>query len=94
MGYEILLYQVNDGVAVITLNRPQQANALNDQMIHELFDAAFRCDADASIRAVVLTGAGKVFCAGGDLQSMAEQGLWCVQATVDHSVLSEHGDTA
>ena len=74
MSFENLLYEVNDGVAVITLNRPQQANALNDQMIHELFDAAFRCDADASIRAVVLTGAGKVFCAGGDLQSMAEQG--------------------
>jgi 2-(1,2-epoxy-1,2-dihydrophenyl)acetyl-CoA isomerase len=93
MSYEILLYQVNDGVAVITLNRPQQANALNDQMIHELFDAAFRCDADASIRAVVLTGAGKAFCAGGDLQSMAEQGddapaLLTKLATVLHAAIT------
>ena len=93
MGYEILSYEVNDGVAVITLNRPQQANALNDQMIHELFDAAFRCDADASIRAVVLTGAGKAFCAGGDLQSMAERGddapaLLTKLATVLHAAIA------
>jgi enoyl-CoA hydratase/carnithine racemase len=40
MGYEILSHEVNNAVAVVTLNRPQQANALNDQMINELFDAA------------------------------------------------------
>jgi 2-(1,2-epoxy-1,2-dihydrophenyl)acetyl-CoA isomerase len=62
-------------------------------MIHELFDAAFRCDADASIRAVVLTGAGKAFCAGGDLQSMAEQGhdapaLLTKLATVLHAAIT------
>lgn len=93
MSYELLEYELNDGVAVITLNRPRQANALNEQMIHELFDAVLQCDADAAIRAIVLTGAGKAFCAGGDLQSMADQGdeaptFLTKQATVLHAAIA------
>ena len=68
--YEFIQLTEEDGVATITLNRPP-ANALNAQMTHELFQAAVYCSATPAIRAVVLTGAGKLFCAGGDLPEFA-----------------------
>lgn len=69
--YNFLTFSVQDGVATITLNRPP-ANALNAQMTYELFQTAVACSADPTIRAVVLTGSGKLFCAGGDLPEFAE----------------------
>lgn len=74
MTYETLLFDVTDNIAVITLNRPDAANALSKTMAGELFDAAVRCDDDDAIRAAVLTGAGKMFCAGGDLKIFHDQG--------------------
>jgi enoyl-CoA hydratase/carnithine racemase len=72
MAYEQLLYDVEGGVATLTLNRPEQRNALSDVMLGELVDAVARAKADADVRAVVLTGAGdKVFCAGADLGGFA-----------------------
>ena len=72
MAYEQLLYDVSDGVATVTLNRPEQRNALSNQMLGELVDAMERARDDAGVRAVVLTGAGeKVFCAGADLGGFA-----------------------
>lgn len=72
MDYEELLYDVTDGVATLTLNRPEQRNALSGQMLGELVDALRRCREDEAVRAVVLTGAGdKVFCAGADLGGFA-----------------------
>ncbi len=65
-----LLLHVADGVATLTLNRPEARNALSTEMKALLTDAAQRVADDASIRAVVLTGAGGVFCAGGDLRGM------------------------
>jgi enoyl-CoA hydratase/carnithine racemase len=72
VSYEQLLYDVSDGVATVTLNRPEQRNALSAQMLTELVDA-LRTARDADeVRAVVLTGAGdKVFCAGADLGGFA-----------------------
>jgi methylglutaconyl-CoA hydratase len=61
------------GVATLTLNRPEKHNALNAQMIADLTGAAAELAADAAIRAVILTGAGKSFCAGGDLAWMRAQ---------------------
>lgn len=61
------------GVATLTLNRPDKHNALSAQMIAELTEAAGVLGADDAVRAVVLTGAGKSFCAGGDLAWMQEQ---------------------
>ena len=61
------------GVATLTLNRPEKHNALSAQMIADLTKAAGRLGAAAEVRAVVLTGAGKSFCAGGDLGWMQEQ---------------------
>jgi 2-(1,2-epoxy-1,2-dihydrophenyl)acetyl-CoA isomerase len=72
--YTTITLDLRDGVAEITLNRPEAANALDATMARELHDAALRCDADAAVRAVVITGSGRFFCAGGDLKSFASQG--------------------
>ena len=72
MAYEQLLYDVNGGVATVTLNRPEQRNALSTVMLGELVEAMERVRDDDDVRAVVLTGAGdKVFCAGADLGGFA-----------------------
>ena len=72
MAYEQILYEVSDGVATVTLNRPEQRNALSSQMLGELVDAMGRVRDDQQVGAVVLTGAGeKVFCAGADLGGFA-----------------------
>jgi 2-(1,2-epoxy-1,2-dihydrophenyl)acetyl-CoA isomerase len=74
MSFETLLFDVQDHVARLTLNRPDSGNAMNAAMMRELSDVAIRCDEDPEIRAVLLTGAGKMFCAGGDLRSFAAKG--------------------
>ncbi len=74
MSYQELQFVLSEHVGVITLQRPQQGNAITLQMARELLDVAIRCDEDPTVRAVLLTGAGKMFCAGGDLKSFAEQG--------------------
>jgi enoyl-CoA hydratase len=72
MAYEQLLYDVADGVATLTLNRPDQRNALSGQLLGELVDAMKGARDDEGVRAVVVTGAGdKVFCAGADLGGFA-----------------------
>ena len=58
-----------DGVTVLTLDRPEAMNAWNGHMAREIDDALRRCDADDAVRAVVITGAGRAFCAGADLSS-------------------------
>ncbi|MGH7933022.1 MAG: enoyl-CoA hydratase/isomerase family protein [Candidatus Binataceae bacterium] len=68
-----LLFEVRDRVAYLTLNRPDAANALNLEMVQELEEASLRCDEDSAIRAVLMTGAGKMFCGGGDLKAFAAQ---------------------
>jgi len=68
--FKHLLLQVNHGVGIIWLNRPELRNAFNDDMIAELTTALKALEADAAIRAVVLAGAGPAFCAGADLNWM------------------------
>ncbi|HVN89395.1 MAG TPA: enoyl-CoA hydratase-related protein [Candidatus Binataceae bacterium] len=65
--------EVRDHVAYLTLNRPEAANALNCEMAQELEEASLKCEEDPNIRAVLMTGAGKLFCGGGDLKSFASQ---------------------
>lgn len=67
---EIILYNVSDAVATITLNRPAKRNALNGEMVARLKDALACAQSDAEVRAIVITGAGKDFCAGADLASL------------------------
>ena len=71
--YSCLLYEVRpDGVATITLNRPDVFNAFNDAQSYELQDALKQVARDAQVRAVVLTGAGRAFCSGQDLKAAKE----------------------
>jgi 2-(1,2-epoxy-1,2-dihydrophenyl)acetyl-CoA isomerase len=74
MSYDSLVFELKDGVGLIRLNRPEDGNAITLEMAGELLDAAGRCDEDPQVRAVVLTGTGKMFCAGGDLKAFAAQG--------------------
>jgi 2-(1,2-epoxy-1,2-dihydrophenyl)acetyl-CoA isomerase len=69
MDYTTLLFDVRDHIARITLNRPEAANALNEDMGRDLIQAILHCDEDPSIRAVVLSAKGSIFCGGGDLRS-------------------------
>ena len=62
----------HDRVVTLTLNRPDRLNALSGEMLDRLREALLRCDDDASVGAVVLTGAGRGFCAGGDVKRMAD----------------------
>jgi 2-(1,2-epoxy-1,2-dihydrophenyl)acetyl-CoA isomerase len=72
MNFESLTLDRRDGVATITLNRPEAFNALNLQLGRELFHAALEVDDDPAVRCVVVTGAGKAFCAGGDVKDFAD----------------------
>ena len=74
MNFDNLLYEVNDRVACITLNRPERLNAINDAMPGELRRAVEAADADPDVHVIVLQGAGKGFCGGYDLQHYAERG--------------------
>ena len=74
MSYETILFEADSGVATVTLNRPEAANGMNAALIKELSDASIRCDEDRAIRAVVITGAGRFFSAGGDVKSFAAAG--------------------
>jgi len=74
MEYRYLLVQREDSIVRLILNRPERLNALNFRIGVELLDALEQCDHDAEARAVVLTGAGRAFCAGDDLRSMSEPG--------------------
>ena len=69
---ELVLYEQIDAVAVISLNRPQRLNAMNQAMLEELNQAANRAEQDKTVHAVVLTGAGTAFSSGFDLKAQAE----------------------
>ena len=72
MTYKCLLYEVKDGVATLTLNRPERMNALGDTLREDFLDAITRTGADPDVRVMIVTGAGKAFCAGGDVKAMNE----------------------
>ncbi|MET0970595.1 MAG: crotonase/enoyl-CoA hydratase family protein [Tardiphaga sp.] len=72
MAYETILYDVEDQILTITLNRPDKLNAYNPTMQAELIDAFDKADADDGVRAIIVTGAGRGFCAGADLSSGAD----------------------
>lgn len=69
MNYETILYAVDEHILTITLNRPERMNAFTVRMANELIDAFQRASADDAIRAIVVTGSGRAFCAGMDLGS-------------------------
>ena len=69
MDYQDITLDIADGIATITLNRPDKLNAFTGKMMHEIIDAFDRTDADDDVKVVIVTGAGKGFCAGADLSS-------------------------
>jgi 2-(1,2-epoxy-1,2-dihydrophenyl)acetyl-CoA isomerase len=74
VDYETLTYEVRDHVAHVTLNRPEAANALNLRMAQDLMRVSLATSSDPGVRAILLTGSGRFFSAGGDLKSFAAQG--------------------
>ena len=73
MDYSLIQLQVEGGIATLTLNRPDKRNAMSDAMRSEFIAALEHVAADKAIRALVLTGAGKGFCAGGDISGMEKR---------------------
>ncbi len=67
MAYEQIIYEVAENIATITLNRPEKLNAFTGIMMNEMIDAFDKADADDNVRAIIVTGAGRAFCAGADL---------------------------
>lgn len=67
MNFETILYDVQDGILTITLNRPERLNAFNNAMRDEVIAALDAADADDEVKAIIFTGAGRAFCAGADL---------------------------
>jgi 2-(1,2-epoxy-1,2-dihydrophenyl)acetyl-CoA isomerase len=74
MDFETLLYEIDGGVLTITLNRPDSYNACNEQLTTDLQEALKNAERDASVRAIILTGAGKAFCSGQDLKEAPAPG--------------------
>jgi 2-(1,2-epoxy-1,2-dihydrophenyl)acetyl-CoA isomerase len=73
MAKKNVLYHIEDHVATVTLNRPHALNAINDALKYELIDLLEKLNKDKSVRIVTLTGAGKAFCAGGDIQQFKKR---------------------
>jgi 2-(1,2-epoxy-1,2-dihydrophenyl)acetyl-CoA isomerase len=81
--YSAILYDVDEGVATITLNKPERLNAFDDQMLREWHEAIVAADQDPEVRAVIITGAGRGFCSGMNVQAEAGgSGVLRTQATV------------
>lgn len=74
MECKTLLCEVQDHVAHIILNRPETGNAINEEMAKDLMEVVFSCDEDPKIRAILISGAGKIFCGGGDLTDFSAKG--------------------
>ena len=72
VDYKTIKYEVEDNILTITLHRPEKMNAFTGEMMAELIDAFDRSDADDEVRAVIVTGEGKAFCAGADLSAGAK----------------------
>lgn len=81
---DVLFERRSDGVALLTLNRPESLNALNGEIQRLIGEALVECESDRSVRCVALTGAGRAFCAGGDVKAMAAGGP--VKALMDEGM--------
>ena len=94
MSFTTLLYEVEDHVLTITLNRPDRLNAFNGDMYRELLDAFDQADADEDVRAIIMTGAGRGFCAGADLSSGGDTFAGRSDRPVDKKTGDEGGEIA
>jgi enoyl-CoA hydratase/carnithine racemase len=85
-------YEVADGIATITLDRPDKLNAFTGRMMWELLEAFDRVDTDDEVRAVIVTGSGRAFCAGADLSAGA--GTFDAKAAGPDVGVGDEGGTA
>lgn len=90
MDYETVIVEIDDGIATVTLNRPEVLNALSGQVFNELADAASILADDDSVRAVIITGGEKVFAAGADIKMMASQSAVDVAISIRPSKRAFH----
>ena len=90
MGYRYILYDIDNHVLTITLNRPDHLNALSPPMREELIEAFGRASADDRIRSIIVTGAGRAFCAGTDIKAGADSFNYQKQA--EHPDPAAHRD--
>jgi len=90
MDYQQIRYDVEDGVLTITLHRPDKLNAFTPTMLRELIDAFERADADDTVRVIIVTGAGRAFCAGADLSGGG--GTFDASRAPRPETLEEHRD--
>ena len=72
MSYQSIIYEVKEGVGLITLNRPDRLNAWNHEIETELREVMSEASIDGNVKAVVLTGAGRGFCAGADMSDLSD----------------------
>ena len=80
--FQDLTFEIRDFVCTITLNRPQKRNALSARLVNELIYALELASEDDAVRAIILTGAGDVFCAGGDSQNAG----WACRLGIEYSL--------
>src|SRR3954469_14646383 len=83
MKFECLLYEIKDRIATLTLNRPDRLNALGGTLREDLYAAIIAAGADPAVGVIVITGAGRGFCSGGDVKSMSEKDQAGQSSTTD-----------
>src|SRR5262249_12122887 len=92
-SFSEIRYEVEDGVCTVTLNRPDRLNAVTTTMLRELGEAWDRADGDDAVRAVIVTGAGRAFCAGADLGSGGSTFNYAERKSATHAeTAEEHRD--
>jgi 2-(1,2-epoxy-1,2-dihydrophenyl)acetyl-CoA isomerase len=91
MAYECILLEKENGIATITLNRPDRMNALNAQLLEEFADAIKGVGADDEVRVLILTGAGRGFCTGMDVEVVASGGMEAPNRNIRTQPLSQLG---
>lgn len=94
LSYETIDFKIENGVALITLANPKTGNAIDKASARDLMQAAVRCDKTPEIRAVLLTGEGRVFSVGGNLQAFSESGVDGIGLMVGETATYLHGAVA
>ena len=85
MKYQNILFETQDNIAEIKLNRPKLLNSFNYKMADEFLDALKKCDEKKEIRAIIITGTGRGFCAGQDLEEATRENGPPIDAIIDHT---------
>ena len=88
MEFETILYAVDDRIATITLNRPEQLNAISPQMTADLRRAYAAAESDDAVWTLIVTGSGRAFCAGADVGESKTTSAWCTRSPTSPRIRS------